>query len=54
MKWLENLMLYNDTKKTGDCPKCKSKNIEVTEHTHGNRKSLTFLCKECGDFAHFD
>ena len=54
MKWIENVILYSDTKKAGNCPKCKSDNIEVTEHINGNRKSITFVCKDCGDTAHFD
>lgn len=54
MKWIENAILYSDTKKTGKCPKCQNENIEVTEHNHGTRKSITFLCKDCGATAHFD
>ena len=54
MKWIENLILYHETKKAGKCPDCKSDKIKVTEHKFEHRTSLTFECKECGAFAHFD
>ena len=54
MDWIKNLILYCDTKNAGKCPKCQSKNIEITEHPNGKRKSVTFVCKDCGAFAHFD
>lgn len=54
MDWIKNLILYCDTKKTGQCPKCNSDNIEVTEHKFEHRTSITFVCKACGASAHFD
>ena len=54
MDRIKNLILYCDTKKAGKCPKCQNENIEVTEHPHGERKPITFVCKDCGAFAHFD
>lgn len=54
MDWIKNLISYCDTKNPGKCPKCESKNIEVTEHKIGRRTSWTFVCKECGQADHFD
>ena len=54
MNWTKNLITYCDSGKTGKCPKCDSEMVEVTEHIHGARKSLTFLCKVCKSSDHFD
>ena len=54
MDWLQNLILYFDTKSVGECPQCNGENIKVTEHKHEKRTSITFECKDCSAFAHFD
>ena len=54
MKWIDNLVLYCDSKRTGSCPVCGSDRIEVTEHTHGHRRSLSFYCRDCKSADHFD
>lgn len=54
MDWVKNLISYSNSKNVGKCPKCNGENIEVTEHEHGNRKSLTFVCKDCKSSNHFD
>ena len=52
--WIKNLLKYTDTGKVGNCPKCNSSQVTVTEHKHGNRKSISFFCEECGSADHFD
>lgn len=54
MDWTENLILYYKTNQIGNCPNCKSKSIEISEHSYGERMSWTFTCKDCGKWAHFD
>lgn len=53
-KWTNFLLQYCDENKTGKCPVCGKTNVEVQEHINGNRKSLTFSCKDCKASAHFD
>jgi len=52
--WTKNLILYCNSNNAGHCPKCNSNNIAVEELTAEQRKSLTFTCKECGSWSHFD
>ena len=52
--WTKNLILYCNSNNAGHCPKCNSNNIAVAELTTEQRKSLTFTCKECGSWSHFD
>ena len=54
MGWIKNLISYCDSHDVGKCPACGHDNVEVTEHVHGNRKSLTFVCKDCKSSDHFD
>ncbi len=54
MSWEKNLIEYYKIGNAGTCPKCKSENIEVAKHKINERNSITFSCKECGNFAHFD
>jgi len=54
MEWTKNLISFSNSKNAGNCPKCKSENVEATEHLHGNRKSVTFVCKDCNASIHFD
>lgn len=51
--WVDNLLLYCDTKKIGVCPYCGSASVEV-EELHIGRWSISFRCKHCGKGAHFD
>ena len=51
-KWLPLLVDYSKGKEIGICPKCKGK-IEVIP-TENGRKSVTFHCLSCNEFAHFD
>lgn len=54
MEWTKNLISFCDSKDAGKCPKCKKDGVQVTEHQYGNRKSLTFYCKDCKASIHFD
>ena len=54
MNWTNNLISYCDSGDVGKCPACNSKNIKVSEHIHGQRKSLTFICNDCKSSVHFD
>ena len=54
MIWVGNLIQYYDTKQAGICPQCKCGEIEVEEHTFAKRKSITFTCKNCDKWVHFD
>jgi transcription elongation factor Elf1 len=54
MDWIKNLISYSDSKSAGKCPVCGHDKIKVTEHVHGNRKSLTFICESCSASDHFD
>lgn len=54
MDWIKNLISYSESNDAGKCPSCGNKNIEVTEHLNGKRKSLTFVCKDCKSSDHFD
>ena len=53
-RWVDNLLLYCESGKKGVCPKCHGEHIEVIEVTNGTRESITFECKDCGAFEHFD
>ena len=52
--WTKILISYCNTTETGHCPKCNSNNVVVEELAAEHRKSLTFTCKECGSWSHFD
>lgn len=52
--WERNVISYNERSDPGLCPRCGSNNIEVAEFTNGSRRSLTFSCKRCGSYDHFD
>lgn len=52
-KWISNLIEYEKNKKVLGCPYCASHNIKVLEH-EGKRKSVTFICENCGKSEHFD
>lgn len=52
--WLVNAVSYDKNKNAGKCPKCGSKKVKVDEYTHGSRRSLSFMCFECGAGAHLD
>lgn len=54
MTWVNNLISYCDTGKTGKCPKCGCEKIKVTKHKNGGKNSLTFMCENCGSSDHFD
>lgn len=54
MDWITNLLSYCTTRDVGKCPKCGKNSVSVQENIHGERKSLTFTCKECNAFIHFD
>ena len=54
MAWTNNLIAYCKTGNAGCCPKCNSEKVDVIEHKHGKRTSLSFSCKDCGSGDHFD
>ena len=54
MDWTKNLISYSVSEDAGKCPSCGSKDVEVNEYVNGNRKSLTFVCKNCKSSDHFD
>ncbi|MFI3213553.1 MAG: hypothetical protein R3Y24_09425 [Eubacteriales bacterium] len=51
--WLMNLESYLKNKKIEKCPICGSSEVDVQELDIG-RGSITFSCKECESFVHFD
>lgn len=53
-KWIKNLYSYEENKEKRCCPHCGSERIDVEEMVHGEQKSLSFLCLECGKGEHFD
>ena len=53
-KWMVFLLQYCKENKIGKCPVCGKTKMEVQEHINGNRKSLTFSCKDCKATTHFD
>ena len=52
--WENNAVLFVEQKKAGNCPICGSSNVKVEEHVGRVRKSLSFLCLDCGSSDHFD
>ena len=53
-RWENNVVQYYKNKTCGVCPDCGSKNIKVEEHKTDIRKSISFLCMDCGSSDHFD
>lgn len=51
--WLNNLLEYEKSRKSGNCPCCNSQDVEVTETNYG-RRSISFRCRCCEKGAHFD
>lgn len=54
MNWIKNLISYSESSVIGNCPVCGSNAVEVTNHTNGDRQSVTFQCRNCGSTDHFD
>lgn len=52
--WENNAVQYDQNKEVGTCPICGSNNVKVEEHVRGKRRSLSFLCGNCGNGDHFD
>lgn len=52
--WENNVVSYEKEENTGVCPECGSEDIVVEEYMNGRRRSLTFLCKNCNSWEHFD
>ncbi len=52
--WENNAIAYIKGDPAGKCPICGEIGVEIAEHVHGERKSLTLRCKACGSGAHFD
>lgn len=52
-KWMPNLIAYTKDKTIKECPYCMSTNVAVQEH-ETKRKSITFVCNNCGKSEHFD
>ena len=51
--FINNLVLYIQTGKTGSCPFCGTDNVKVEESNIG-RHSFTLSCSECGKSDHYD
>ena len=51
--WLGNYLQFNKDHSCGTCPHCGSENIAVDVYT-GNRKVITFTCKDCNSSQSFD
>jgi len=51
-KWISILLSYSNNKELETCPKCGG-SLEVIT-TELGRKSITFHCLKCNEFAHFD
>jgi len=51
--WLENAIAYTTEGIVLPCPRCGSTDIEITVLQEG-RKSITLVCRKCGDWRHFD
>lgn len=54
MNWINNLISYANAGNPGKCPNCGSERVRVQEHTHGERKSVSFTCEQCKSADHFD
>lgn len=54
MDWVQNLISYCDSSNLGKCPVCGSAYVDVLEHENGERKSVTFICRNCKAADHFD
>ena len=52
--WMLNAVSYDKNNNAGKCPKCGSDKVKVDEYIHGSRRSLSFMCPDCGDGAHLD
>jgi len=52
--WIDNLLLYCKSGKKGNCPKCHSDLVDVQEYSKGRHRSITFECRKCNSFEHFD
>lgn len=52
--WEINAISYTEYKEAGTCPKCGSSKVKVEEYIGKRRKSLSFLCLDCGSGDHFD
>lgn len=50
MSWTSFYIDYKKTGKIHNCPDCGKDNISVETTTN----SITFCCKDCGQFKHFD
>lgn len=53
-KWMEIMKRFSNTGKTGRCPNCGyEENLEVII-TEDGLGSVTFHCKGCNQYTHFD
>ena len=50
MSWTSFYIDYKKSGKVHKCPDCGKDNISVETTTN----SVTFFCKDCGQFKHFD
>lgn len=53
-RWENNAVLFEETGDPGTCPDCGSDNVDVKLHRFERRQSITFHCRDCGRWAHFD
>lgn len=51
--WLDNAIAYAATEEIWPCPRCGSRDIEITVLDKG-RRSITLVCRKCGSWRHFD
>lgn len=49
----QNAIAYAATGEIRPCPRCGSRDIEITVLDKG-RRSITLVCRKCGSWRHFD
>lgn len=52
--WEKNALEYEKGERADICPFCGKRSVKIEEHISGNRKSLSFTCKACGKWEHYD
>ena len=52
--WEFNAIEYSNSKDVGICPYCGSKNVKAEEFVSERHYSVSFLCLDCHNGAHFD
>lgn len=53
MKWEKNIISYLKNGNAGNCPYCKSKELEIIKTTSPIRTNYKIVCNDCGKSAFF-